>query len=121
MSELRKRPELPGEDAANNPDVIDVLKKPAKLEFRQVYRGKRPTEDERERSTKSLEDESGATAIYEVLTERNVDRRTGETRVSKYYVRKRADATGAIIKASSARSEERRVGKECRSRWSPYH
>src|SRR5215469_8370316 len=22
---------------------------------------------------------------------------------------------------SSARSEERRVGKECRSRWSPYH
>ena len=23
--------------------------------------------------------------------------------------------------ASTARSEERRVGKECRSRWSPYH
>ena len=23
--------------------------------------------------------------------------------------------------AQSARSEERRVGKECRSRWSPYH
>ena len=22
---------------------------------------------------------------------------------------------------SAARSEERRVGKECRSRWSPYH
>ena len=22
---------------------------------------------------------------------------------------------------ASARSEERRVGKECRSRWSPYH
>jgi len=25
------------------------------------------------------------------------------------------------IEISSARSEERRVGKECRSRWSPYH
>src|SRR3712207_9104718 len=25
------------------------------------------------------------------------------------------------IPASSSRSEERRVGKECRSRWSPYH
>ena len=24
-------------------------------------------------------------------------------------------------KAVDARSEERRVGKECRSRWSPYH
>ena len=23
--------------------------------------------------------------------------------------------------ANAARSEERRVGKECRSRWSPYH
>ena len=23
--------------------------------------------------------------------------------------------------ASNTRSEERRVGKECRSRWSPYH
>ena len=23
--------------------------------------------------------------------------------------------------AESSRSEERRVGKECRSRWSPYH
>src|SRR5256885_5877076 len=29
------------------------------------------------------------------------------------------DPAGRMI--SSARSEERRVGKECRSRWSPYH
>ena len=27
----------------------------------------------------------------------------------------------AIIAATVIRSEERRVGKECRSRWSPYH
>ena len=26
-----------------------------------------------------------------------------------------------LFKLSSDRSEERRVGKECRSRWSPYH
>ena len=25
------------------------------------------------------------------------------------------------VEISSERSEERRVGKECRSRWSPYH
>ena len=25
------------------------------------------------------------------------------------------------LKSASIRSEERRVGKECRSRWSPYH
>src|SRR2546430_13033487 len=28
---------------------------------------------------------------------------------------------GAIPEAETGRSEERRVGKECRSRWSPYH
>ena len=28
---------------------------------------------------------------------------------------------GAAMPAIRARSEERRVGKECRSRWSPYH
>ena len=28
---------------------------------------------------------------------------------------------GANVIRPAARSEERRVGKECRSRWSPYH
>ena len=28
---------------------------------------------------------------------------------------------GVIVDLDAARSEERRVGKECRSRWSPYH
>ena len=30
-------------------------------------------------------------------------------------------AIGDSVLTSSGRSEERRVGKECRSRWSPYH
>src|SRR5258705_10133947 len=29
--------------------------------------------------------------------------------------------SASCMKPSMARSEERRVGKECRSRWSPYH
>src|SRR3989454_11224495 len=32
-----------------------------------------------------------------------------------------AGAAALRAGASQARSEERRVGKECRSRWSPYH
>ena len=31
------------------------------------------------------------------------------------------DANISSIKSFQNRSEERRVGKECRSRWSPYH
>src|SRR2546427_8599484 len=34
-----------------------------------------------------------------------------------------ADAVGVLVRLCRVRnrSEERRVGKECRSRWSPYH
>ena len=31
------------------------------------------------------------------------------------------DYSKGVIDSSNNRSEERRVGKECRSRWSPYH
>ena len=47
------------------------------------------------------------------------------------YARKRTGALAASVRlerralsasiVSALRSEERRVGKECRSRWSPYH
>src|SRR2546430_17117026 len=32
-----------------------------------------------------------------------------------------ADTYACVRRAADKRSEERRVGKECRSRWSPYH
>ena len=32
-----------------------------------------------------------------------------------------ADRLAEALSANNMRSEERRVGKECRSRWSPYH
>src|SRR2546429_9676265 len=35
--------------------------------------------------------------------------------------RRRAPVEGGGVVAVVVRSEERRVGKECRSRWSPYH
>ena len=41
----------------------------------------------------------------------------------KYYLMAAfvAAATCTGFSSCSDRSEERRVGKECRSRWSPYH
>ena len=35
--------------------------------------------------------------------------------------RNRDPLTTNLVVADKSRSEERRVGKECRSRWSPYH
>jgi SecD/SecF fusion protein len=111
VGDLSLEIQLPGEDAANNPDVIDSLKKPAKLEFRQVHRTERPTETEREHSLRSLPVDpmlgsASAISTYEVLTIRDVDAKTSEVRVTRYYVRKAADATGKIIKSASGRSDD---------------
>ena len=49
------------------------------------------------------------------LTVRNTD--DGK----KFIDTSRLDRIEMELKDSPYRSEERRVGKECRSRWSPYH
>ena len=36
-------------------------------------------------------------------------------------VNTKCDALLQMYRSGEMRSEERRVGKECRSRWSPYH
>ena len=36
-------------------------------------------------------------------------------------IRKESPGVKVIVVSGGDRSEERRVGKECRSRWSPYH
>ena len=43
--------------------------------------------------------------------------------ISSYYLLKGRDISFAkrSFSVAAERSEERRVGKECRSRWSPYH
>src|SRR2546430_8858592 len=38
-----------------------------------------------------------------------------------YFEQQRRKPRHGTCKVLSVRSEERRVGKECRSRWSPYH
>ena len=70
---------------------------------------------------------SGKTTMYNALTGRNehvgnwagvtVERKGSPIRKGYY------DGTEELVAVDlpGARSEERRVGKECRSRWSPYH
>ena len=50
---------------------------------------------------------------YYDIEELNRRAEAGETDVSKISY--------ALLPEIQSRSEERRVGKECRSRWSPYH
>ena len=58
-----------------------------------------------------LTNKSVVNKVFGEISEQYRTREGGYTRVMK---------TGSRI-GDSARSEERRVGKECRSRWSPYH
>ena len=60
------------------------------------------------------------------LTLEQVSEQTGivKSTLSNYENDKKPDINlGALEKLAAlyGRSEERRVGKECRSRWSPYH
>ena len=41
--------------------------------------------------------------------------------IGHYFKREWGELFGHIAAGVLVRSEERRVGKECRSRWSPYH
>jgi len=60
------------------------------------------------------------------------DRERAETRKGRVFQAEAADVTAVELRrpdntvrlareGDGWRSEERRVGKECRSRWSPYH
>src|SRR5215217_4749758 len=63
--------------------------------------------------------------LHEQRVHARVARQLGvERRGQQTALPHRDDPTGGrpgLHGAASSRSEERRVGKECRSRWSPYH
>ena len=50
-----------------------------------------------------------------------IEKQEDVTRAVLEEMRRTPDARTREILSALVRSEERRVGKECRSRWSPYH
>ena len=67
---------------------------------------------------KKITEESDLAELVQLMAELlNVEIREGKVSdIVSTISRKRLDSNRFVI-----RSEERRVGKECRSRWSPYH
>ena len=66
-------------------------------------------------------------SALEALLEKPIEdikREEGHIKQAFYTIRKaelEKEKEAFLAKGNEERSEERRVGKECRSRWSPYH
>ena len=84
--------QIAGLSTKDNPEVVDALKKPARLEFKQVHPSLIP-------ETTAIEEYP---AGYEVLTEEIEDRRSGEVYELSRFVKKIPEATGDIIKTAFA-------------------
>ena len=66
-------------------------------------------------------DHSTVRDVYETLLERRKIAYTTVMTMMKILEQKKYLKKTMADRAYVYRSEERRVGKECRSRWSPYH
>ena len=58
--------------------------------------------------------------MYIISHEKNIKREELENDIENTKERRKREKK-MTFKRKLMRSEERRVGKECRSRWSPYH
>ncbi|MDR2863273.1 MAG: protein translocase subunit SecD, partial [Puniceicoccales bacterium] len=111
--------QLPGKEAANNPDAINNLKKPAKLEFRMVHRYNNPEPGTPEGRIVPLREEPQNPAspiiLYEVLYSRKElnareaagsGKKAGDVEEIPHYVQKTAAAAGNIVKSARAQSQD---------------
>src|ERR1035437_1675987 len=96
-------------------ELRDYQREAALEVLKQIRRGRRDWRGDGERSSFALSAITGsgktviATAVIEALLFGSTDLDT------------EADPRISFLWITDDRSEERRVGKECRSRWSPYH
>ena len=71
-----------------------------------------------------VNDSSGVVYPYPVIesmSDEKVDKEYNAIFIENEYIKLIEKFTVHFPKDKFCRSEERRVGKECRSRWSPYH
>ena len=95
-----------------------------------ITKSKEDTTNSRRVVFSNLQDKIAVTELFKEISVKIADRPGGYTRIIKTGNRLGDNAEMCFIELvdynenmakEKVRSEERRVGKECRSRWSPYH
>jgi SecD/SecF fusion protein len=81
--------QMPGLSTKENPEVLDAIKKPARLEFRALHPSKSPDSTPADQYPSPYE--------YEVLTLEDEDRRTGDVYETRMFVKRLPEATGEIV------------------------
>ena len=91
--------------------------------FQKWQRMVAPPEPTRQPTTKQTKRKNSTSSTSSSGTGNNANSTGGKKKTPAANLRlsSQVPGLGAILNCSLNRSEERRVGKECRSRWSPYH
>ena len=84
--------QMPGVSTKEDPEIIDVIKKPARLEFRRIHETLVPAEGRN----------SEAPIGYELLSEEIEDRKNGEIYEKFHFVKLIPEATGEIVENAFA-------------------
>jgi SecD/SecF fusion protein len=87
VGEDRIEIQMPGLDSRQNPDVIDAVKKPARLEFKLVHRTLTPSSNLKETPPPG----------YVRMVKEEEDPRTGEKSYPAYFIKRIPEATGDIL------------------------
>ena len=97
----------------NNPDVQEIFVEQNDPEMHEIT-----FEDEFEKDELELESEENSESEENPEVNKNLESEENlESKENEFIV----DEANIEESSKEKRSEERRVGKECRSRWSPYH
>ena len=96
IGDTRIEVQLPGVNTKDNPEVLDSVKKPARLDFRLVHEG----------TTGMMQPPTEVPPGYEVLSEENEDRINGQITVAYYLVKRVPEMSGQALENAVARMDE---------------
>ena len=113
---------------SESPDIAELVEDAQKLEispadYKELCGGEEVIEEASDKKPEEGKEKTEEVAAEETTAEEKVDVEKTASAAESSGIGWGGAVLGGLAAAAAGggRSEERRVGKECRSRWSPYH